>query len=364
MKRILLEVNHVGQVHLFQHIYHLLANKGNLIIVTTKKNTAVEYFLKIYNIPYIVIGKKQDRIFNKILNQIIHDINTLRIVLTKGIELGIGSSITNDHVSMVSKMKSIHFSDDDEDVVPFVAKYSYPFTDLIISPDCLKFKNFYKKNIGYPGYHELAYLHPQRFTPDPNVLTEAGLSEKDAFFILRFNSFKAHHDKNERGISIENKIKLINRLKKYGKVLITTERDIEPVIERYQINIRPEKLHHFLAFATMFIGDSQTMASEAAVLGTPALKCNTFAGRLSVHNELESKYDLLYSYLPEQTNKMLRRIDELLSHPNLKKEWQKRRKRMLEDKIDVTDFVVWFIENYPQSIKICQDNIRIFDHFI
>ncbi len=47
----------------------------------------------------------------------------------------------------------------------------------------------------YPGYHELAYLHPRRFTPDRGVLAEAGISEGERYFVLRFNAFKAHHDK-------------------------------------------------------------------------------------------------------------------------------------------------------------------------
>ena len=42
----------------------------------------------------------------------------------------------------------------------------------------------------------------------------------------------------------------------------------------------------------MFIGDSQTMTSEAAVLGVPSLRCNSFAGRISYINEQEFKYGL------------------------------------------------------------------------
>ena len=58
--------------------------------------------------------------------------------------------------------------------------------------------------------------------------------------------------------------------------------------------IPPESIHSLLYYAKMFIGDSQTMTTEAAILGTPALKCNTFAGKLSVPNELEEKYNLCY----------------------------------------------------------------------
>ena len=48
-------------------------------------------------------------------------------------------------------------------------------------------------------------------------------------------------------------------------------------------------------------------------------------------------------------------ISELLSTPNLKKEWQKRRERMLADKIDYAKFLTWFIENYPESHAIAKE---------
>ena len=42
--------------------------------------------------------------------------------------------------------------------------------------------------------------------------------------------------------------------------------------------------------------------------------------------------------------------------PNIKKEWKNRRENMLNDKIDVTAFFTWFIENYPQSAQIMREN--------
>jgi predicted glycosyltransferase len=106
----------------------------------------------------------------------------------------------------------------------------------------------------------------------------------------------------------------------------------------------------------MFLGDSQTMTSEAAILGTPALKCNTFAGELSVPNELENNYGLCYSYKPENFNDFLDKIDELIEKPDLKEQWNQKKEDFLKDKIDVSAFIVWFIENYPQSAKQMKDN--------
>ena len=94
------------------------------------------------------------------------------------------------------------------------------------------------------------------------------------------------------------------------------------------------------------------MTSEAAVLGTPAIKCNTFSGKLSVPNELEEKYRLCYSYTPKEFNKFLNKTEELIRTSNLKEQWQNRLKSLIADKIDVTSFLLWFIENYPESVGI------------
>ena len=187
-------------------------------------------------------------------------------------------------------------------------------------------------------------------------MKEVGISEGEKYFILRFNSFKAHHDIGVRGISKENKQKLIDILKPKGRIFITTERGIEKEFEEYQIKIEPHKIHSFIYYATMFIGDSQTMTSEAAVLGTPAIRSNSFVGRISYLEEEEYKYGLTYGYKPNEMELMFNKIKELLKITNLKEEWQRRRQILLADKIDVTAFFVWFIENYPESIKIMKEN--------
>lgn len=351
---ILFEIGHPAHVHLYKNALQKLSNKGHKIITCVKDIPSAMDLLNIYNIPFITLGMKSDALFYKIIDQIKYIVKLISILKKHSINLAIGT-LPVVYAGKLTKISSIILDDDDDDVQPLFVKYAHPYADTILSPDCLKGKRK-KETIFYPGYHELAYLHPNRFTPDPEVLREVGLSINDIFFILRFNAFKAHHDKDVKGISLKDKINLVNKLSKIGKVLITTEREIEPELKPYQIKISPENIHHFLAFATMFIGDSQTMTSEAAVLGTPAIRSNTLVGRLSSLEEQEKKYGLTYGFLPDQSEKMFEKIDELLSLPNLKEEWRKRRNRMLKDKIDVTAFMFWFLENYPESVSIMKEN--------
>jgi hypothetical protein len=144
-------------------------------------------------------------------------------------------------------------------------------------------------------------------------------------------------------------------LEPHGRVFITTEREIEPELIKYQLKLSPEKTHSLMNFATMFLGDSQTMSSEAAVLGVPSIRCNSFVGKISYLEEEEHKYGLTYGFLPEDFDELLIKVETLLKNKNLKSDWNLKRDIMLNDKIDVTAFFVWFIENYPKSISILKE---------
>lgn len=351
---ILIDIAHPAHVHLIRNTYSELIKRGHKVYVTVKDLPSAISLLKMYGIPYVYLGGKRDSLYGKFFLQLMYNLKVLWLVYTKKIDIGFGTSITIPQISKLSKMNAIILDDDDDDVEPLFVKYAHPFADVVLSPDCAKRAT--GKLIPYRGYHELAYLHPNRFVPDSSVLKETGLVEGEPFFLLRFNAFKAHHDIGAKGLSIENKRKLIAYLETKGKVYITSERNIDEEFKKYQLLLSPEKVHSLIYYATMLIGDSQTMTSEAAILGTPALKCNTFAGKLSVPNELENKYRLCYSYLPEQSDEFFARIEELLNDTNTKQVFAKRKEIMLADKIDVTAFFVWFIENYPESAEIMRSN--------
>ncbi len=353
---ILVDVGHPGHVHLLKNVIHILKKEGHRVWVTVKDIPVAKFLLEKEGIDYISLGKKADSLWGKAFSQLTYNYEVWKLVKKNKITLGIGSSITLAHVSKISRMKSIILDDDDDEVQPLFVRWGHPFADTILSPSALIGHRKSSKAIFYAGYHELGYLHPRRFIPQPAILGEIGIKEGTPFFIMRFNVFKAHHDVGAIGLSVEQKIRLVNLLQKYGKVFITTERDIEPELRDYQLLISPEKTHHLMYYAAMFLGDSQTMTSEAAVLGTPALRYNSFVGRISYLNEEEEKYELTYGFRPGCFEEMLNKIESLLQDSNLKKKWQSRQKRMLNDKIDVTGFLIWFIENYPRSVQVMKMN--------
>jgi predicted glycosyltransferase len=357
---ILIDIAHPAHFHNIKNLYFKLVENHN-IIVACQSIPIVKKLLNSYQIPYIEIGEKGKNIQEKIFKQFSFNRKIKNIAKERDIDLAIGSSLSV-FASRGTKAKSILLDEDDQNVQPLTAKFISPYADHILSPDAMSYENL-KNAIYYPGNHELAYLHPNVFNPDPNTLVKYGLTEDDKYFILRFNSFKAHHDIHQYGLNKEQKHILIDTLSKYGKVFITTEAELEPEFEEFKMPISPEEMHSFLYYSQMLISDSQTMSVEAAVLGVPSFRCNTFANRLSVLEELELRYGLTFGYHPSQFDWMLYRINEFLETLDFKDEWQKRRTRLLQDKIDVTSFWVWFVDNYPESVKEVKLPEFSFDRF-
>jgi hypothetical protein len=224
------------------------------------------------------------------------------------------------------------------------------FADSIFTPTCFN-KDFGEKQVRFNGYLELNYLHPNYFKPHPSVLNLLDILENEKFIILRFVSWDAAHDINQSGLDKDARIRLVHELSKNAKVFISSEEELPQDLSKYQITIPPERMHDALAYASLYIGEGATMVSECAMLGTPAIYVNSLsAGTL----EEQEKYGLIFSY--RDSKGVLEKALELLNTLNLNEEFQKRRQKLLSEKIDVTAFLVWFVENYPESAKIVKQD--------
>lgn len=346
---LLFDIGHPGQVHLFRYAIKILQSKGHKVTVTVKELPAARQLLDAFDIQWLSLGQKHDSVLMKGFSQIRFNYRLWKIAKANKIDIAIGSSITVAQVSAVNRMKSIILDDDDSEAVRLFSLFAHPFADCVLSPSALAHQRTHTRDVVYKGTHELFYLHPGYFTPDSSIPEKAGIDISSPYFILRFVSGKAYHDKGEKWLSIDQKLRIVKLLEGHGRVYITTERNIDPELRQWQLRISPELIHHLMYYATMFVGDSQTMTSEAAILGTPALKCNSFAHRLSVPDMLENEYDLCYAFQPDEFEKMYSKIETLLGQVNLKQRWFLKRERFLEETIDPTAYLVWFIENFPDS---------------
>ena len=359
MKRIAIFLGHPAHFHLFKNTANTLSKDGYDVLFLIKRKDIVEELAKESGYPYTVVRNKERKDSGKlglVWSLIQMDYNVFK-ALRKYKPVLLAGTYT-PFLSKWTGIPVISCNEDDADVVPRFAKMSYPYAKDILTPMVCDNGKWNEKSIKYASYHELAYLHPNNFIPERQVV-ERYFPTDTPYFIIRFAKLSAHHDNGIKGINTEIAQKLIDILKPYGRIYITSERALEPQFEPYRIKINTLDMHHVMAFSDLYIGDSQTMAAEAGVLGVPFVRFNDFVGRIGYLRELEDVYQLGYGIKASEkgsAEKMYAVVSKLLDMPERKELWQQRRQKMLSEKIDYAQFLTWFIENYPESRKIMKEN--------
>lgn len=223
----------------------------------------------------------------------------------------------------------------DSEVVKITNKFVAPRSDMIITPANFTL-NYGKKHKRVNGFFEECYLSPASFLPDASILRKYNIDFQVPFFIVRFISWNANHDVGQYGFNSEEQKKLVNLLQKHGKVYISAERkNIPSDLEPYLLKIEARDIHHVLYHASAYIGDSQTMATEAALLGTPSFRYNSFVGKNDMSNFilLEEKYGLLKNF--NKFNDLCTSIEETLTNKNAKVAHQQKREVYFANKDDI-----------------------------
>lgn len=353
----LFHLGHPAHFHLFRRVIFNLEAKGNECFILIKKKDILEELLMKSGLRYLNIlpeGRSNSK-FGIILSMIKTDFRLAIYAIKHRPAMMIGTSYAISHIGKLLCIPSVNVNEDDYNVVPFYSMMSYPMAKTILCPEVCNTGKWRNKTVQYSGYHELAYLHPRYFTPDKTIVNKYNTEDKP-YFIIRFAQLTAHHDTGMKGINKELAIRIIELLLPWGKVYITSERNLEPEFEKYRMLINPLDIHHLIAFAQIYIGDSQTMAAEAGVLGTPFIRFNDFVDKIGYLKELEIKYQLGYGIKSDNSVKLLETIQMLLKMSNRQEVFELRRKNMLSEKIDVSLFFTWFIENYPSSHNILKSN--------
>jgi len=282
-------------------------------------------------------------------------------VFTKGkkYDLFIGDLTTL--LGRLKKVPSFYPTDDVLAAVPEQAIF-FKTVNYIIAPKITNVGKYKSKKIGYKGYKALAHLHPNHFQPDESKLHKE-LKGVVPYFLIRCTGFSATHDLNKSGISNSVLYNLVNILMPHGKILITSERKLPVDLKKYCLNIRKNDITHYINYAKIFIGDSTTMSTEAAVLGTPAVEFDEYFYEIEQMVEIEKKYGLIHCFRTNEEAEFLDKVMELVNTKNLKEIYGKRRSKLLEETIDVSGFLIWLFENYPRSKKAYFENPDIQDRF-
>lgn len=340
-------MGHPAHFHLFKNVLISLKDEGHEISIFIKKKDILEDLLNECGIPYFNIlpdGRKNSA-FGMILGVLKQSIMLLSYSIKMKPDILLGSTPSIAHVGWMINKPAINLSEDDAKTIKYFSRITYPFSDVILSPISCDNGKWNSKSLKYDSYHELAYLHPNHFVPSLKCVNKY-ISMRKPYFIIRFSGLNAYHDSGVSGITAQTALKIIEKLNGAGEIFISSERELPPEFEKYRLNIDLMDMHHLLAYAKLYIGDSQTMAAEAGVLGTPFIRINDFVGKLGYLNELENKYNLGFGLDPKNESDILETIDQILRMDSSIDVWNQRRQLMLAEKIDFSEFLLSYIKKY------------------
>jgi len=336
--RVLFDLLHPAHVHVFRNAIGELRAQGHEVIVTSRDKDQTLQLLDACGIPHRCLSRMEGGKLGLLLELLLRAWRLIGICRRQRPDVMVG--IMGAVIAPVGRLMGIptHTYYDTE-MATLTNRYVYRLTDAFITPECYTAKVPPAIHRTYRGYHELAYLHPDRFLPDPTVLEDAGLQADECFFVLRFVSWGASHDIGHSGLTLDVKRRVVEMLRPHGRVIITSEGALPEFFEPYRMRLAPERIHHLLHYAHLLYGESGTMASEAAVLGTHAFFINSQSlGYL----EDQERHGLVFNYRTDATSveDSLKRLAAMAADPDLRNRGQAKARTMVAGMVDVTAHIV------------------------
>jgi uncharacterized protein len=344
--RLLFDILHPAHVHVFRNLIHELGTRGHEVTITLREKDIARDLLDQYGLSYEILSRKKT------------GLGLAVEFIQRGAELWRVAERFRPHflagvmgpsIATVGRLRRLLGRDAsriaifyDTEIARLTNAFAYPLADYVCTPDCYQ-GAVHGRHVRYAGYHELAYLHPNRFTPERDVVRAAGIDPESPYFLVRFVSYEASHDLGSRGLPLERKVALVRALGEQGRVLVSSEGPLPVPLEPYRARIRARDVHHVLAFARLLVGESATMASECAVLGVPSIYVSPL-GR-GYTDEEESRYHLVRNFTGARFgDDFVAVAREMAADPALASSARAARERLLADKIDVTSWMLEFFE--------------------
>jgi len=336
-------------VHFFKHAVWKWLGAGHEVIITSREKDIALHLLDYYDFKHTNLGSAGSGFFKLSIELMFRTCKLLKVIRHQKPDIMIG--VAGTFIAPAGKLTGIPviiFYDTEQASISNAI--AYPLAKAIVTPSAYS-KPIKRNHITYNGYQELAYLAPKYFSPDPSVLELLGITKGEKYVIVRFVSWGAGHDIGHKGITLDNKRKAVEEFSKYAKVFISSEAELSEDLRRFEMDIPLNKVHDALYYASLLYGESATMASECAMLGTPAIFLNN--NKLGYLVDEEEAYGAVFNFTEslEDQKKSISKGIELLKKENIKQLWAEKRSRILAEKIDVTDFIVNLVENYPESIS-------------
>ena len=333
------ELNHPKHYYQFKYVMQILKSRGHEISVLARDKDVLLNVLQEEHVGYTVFGKHRKTMLSKVLGTFGLMFKYIAIVKEQRPDVFVSkASWYGSAMAKIFHKKSVIFPD--SEVVKVTNRYVVPMCTKVVTPDSFRL-DYGSKHYRIKGIFEDCYLSPHVFQADEAVIEKYGL--KRPYAVVRFVGWFANHDVGKSGFNQREKEELVQAISKNMNVYISSENDLPDELEPYRLPTPASVIHDVLSFADLYIGDSQTMASEAALLGTPAIRSNSFVGPNDMSNfiMLQEKYGLLYN-VAEPAEAISLATD--MSKNSRKVEWMEKRDKYYAQDGDCNAQIVELIE--------------------
>ena len=338
--RAILSVVHPAWVHQFHHIVEQMRARGDEVLILAVDKDGAESLLQSYGLPYVLCARGTGHNFFQkgwLFVRLTVEFTVRALRFKPDICIGRASPMLAIAAWVCRKP---HLLYEDTEVSKFSLRICKRLSTKLLTPRTF-LTDLGPRQERVDTYKELFYLHPSVFTPDRQVLRDAGFNPDEPYVLVRFVAWNASHDVGKHGLDDAGQLSLVKRLEATGnRVWVSSEKPLSPALEPYRLRTPFALAHHVLAFARLVYSEGATMASEAVVLGVHALYVNVI--RSGSTREQSERYGLLDCFHDgeDRYERALARALELLADPALEENARAGRAKLLAEKVDINDYYI------------------------
>jgi hypothetical protein len=340
--KVLFFTNTPAHVHLYRHAVDRLADRGHDVLVAARDYGCTLDLLDYHDVPYETYGGVDTSKLSLLRELPGHYAAAFRIGRRFDPDLVFGMGGYAAHTAAVTRTPAVLVVDSEPTTLDHLV--SRPFARLILTPHAFE-KDLGPKHVRFRGFKETAYLHPDVFEPTTDVRDHLGVGADEPYAVVRLNAFGSHHDVGEGGFTPAQRRELIDRLSAEATVFVSDEGDDLDTaeVDARPFSLHPARFHDALAGANLVVADTQTVVTEAALLGTPAIRSNSFVGEDDMGNFKElAAQDLVRNV--ESFDRVRELAPDLVTEA-ANERWQRRREEYLSGLVNLTDLITSVAEN-------------------
>ena len=344
--RVLFDLKHPAHVHLFKGVIRLLERRGDRVLITSRAKDETVECLDALGMEHVCLSRMGAGLSGMGLEL---GWRTARMLgLARRFRPDVMVAKAGVTIALVGKMLGVPTVVFEDTEFAWLQIGLFAPLATVICTGMGYGRHFPGRELRFNAPPHLAYTHPARFAPCGEVLRARGVDPDLPYTVLRLKAWRALHDMGVAGPRDEEVKRLVDVLRVYGRVIISSERPLSPDLRPYLNPLPVQDVLHLFAFARLYVGEGSSMAAEAACLGTPAIFLSP-TSRRGYLDAMEQRYGHVTTV--QNVSQAIERARAWLETPDSKHRAMAARERLLKECDDPVEFMLDVIERYGRRVR-------------